>query len=173
MDEVEDINHIVICPALRPEYCHLLTTMDHKLKYWKVPMAQKSVESIEEKTHRSWHIMLDLSLVGGPESISMSVLDRMLRSFLEIQKNLAGISLRLLTKHIQSIISKPNNCASMWNCKLPCRIIIPHHLVSVLAQRLNLQVEGNTTLLHRSPLFTDWSTEKEDSFFGARGPLFF
>jgi hypothetical protein len=52
LDQVEDINHILSCPALLPEQKIFFESVEKKLLEWRVPYTDKHIESKRDRTFR-------------------------------------------------------------------------------------------------------------------------
>ena len=129
---------------------------------------------MEERTSRIWLriVRTDISKSCHEEMIPDHVVHRMIRGFLGTQKHPMSTSVNIFKSHMQSAITKRHKCAAMKKCTTPCTVILQNDLLVLLIKRLNLQIEGNTTILHRSVLLSEWcSLEVEDKRFGSKGPL--
>ena len=54
LDQVENMDHLLVCPALLHERSHLLTSVNEKLSFWKIPYASKQIETLDSRRCRKW-----------------------------------------------------------------------------------------------------------------------
>ena len=110
---------------------------------------------------------------GNPDQVITSErLWHLVKGFWSGNKNLPDTSLNRLRNHLHTILREFPTPCPLNLCQVPCKTVAPHELLSILVHRLQLQVEGIASALHRSTEMREWcSPDKIDKEFGARGPL--
>jgi hypothetical protein len=170
MNEVEDATHIFVCPALRVEHLKIQISMEDKLKRWKVPFSDKYLESVEERTCRKWFNTARTTKLDGKRKQELSP-DRLWRLVKGYWRMNQKANLKQFLVNLNAAIRKTGSCLTQ-ECEMNCALTVQHDLLTILAQRLQLQIEGETNALHRSLLFQEWcSSEQADTAFGSRGSI--
>ena len=174
MNHVEDMNHIFSCPALRAEHVKIQDSVEAKLKEWKVLFSDKRFESVEERTCKKWFKVArtTMSKDSKRQNLSHDSLWLLVKGYWSANPNGTSSNLKKFLVHVNLAIMRNSGACPNGQCEMKCFLAVPHNLLTLLVQKLHLQIEGQTNAVHRSPLFQEWcSSDQIDSAFGSRGPI--
>lgn len=164
--EVEDLEHMMRCPALLGELEAMSSSVNAVL--CKYGLGANSPTPKSERLREDWLIRArsELAEPSSPDQYAIttsrlsSLLDdwistkgteRAFRHFIEIAKERLRIS----------VTASENNKGNYWN--------LPKVLQTLLVERLSLTVEGLTDALHHSEVLEEWwSSDDIDKNFGAK-----
>jgi hypothetical protein len=172
MNMIDDMNHLFVCPALLLEQKNFYNAVEEKLREWQIPYVNKNIQSLENRTCQRWFSQAKHAFLGpnGRNGLSPEKLWTMTKDFWNANSLKHDLNLNTLMSNLRAVLERPFTCPIHAQCSLPCGIVLPQDLLSILVRRLHLCVEGSTTVLHKSPLFAEWcSSDKYDLRFGSKG----
>jgi len=154
LNVVEDTDHISTCPALASEHVKLQTIIEQKLRTWHISSVEKEIESLEEHTYKSWFRAVR-SVFAFPDDLNATEVvssERLWFLTKEFWSHNPNSNLKRFMDSLHATLKNSLSYPSEVTYKDKCVVGIPNALLTILAQSLQLQVEGNSNALHRSPL---------------------
>lgn len=164
--EVEDLEHMMQCPALFGELEAMCSAVNAVL--CKYGLGAKSATPKRELLQKNWLFRARSELAEPPSPDKYSITTSRLSSLLNYWINTNGTerafrSFIETTKERLKISAATNeiNNVSYWN--------LPIALQTLLVEKLSLTVEGLTDALHHSEVLKEWwSSDDIDKNFGAK-----
>jgi hypothetical protein len=168
LDHVENMDHLLVCPALVQEQEILLRSTHEKLITWQLPLAHKDIESVDSRTCRRWSRTVKDALSVGRNlengTVNLEYVDHLVHKYWMTNRYKSCLSVHHLLSNIDTILANAKEVC--------CRPTAPHQLLSVLVRHFHIQMEGTTDVLRKSSLLREWcSPDESDKAFGALGSL--
>jgi len=155
--DIENLQHVWVCPAMAKEQHDLQTQVDLILRE-SFPFGKCQLESRQSRTRRAW-----LKQAKALPSVGILPEDRVValtRDFWKASKHKEFIPIGSFPTAISKLLTLPNRTPPPI-----CSTLLP-----ILVEEFRLQVEGCTDALHHSTLFEWWcSSDPMDSKFGSLG----
>jgi len=155
--KTETADHFFDCPALDEEVRQLKESVQRILCESKFPFASLPVPPWRENLISNW-----VAAAGSflSKFLTLSKLQRMALDFFYANSHKQFIEVRHFVVRVATAIREQAQGARA----------IPECLLTCLASCFNLEVEGNTDVLHRCVAFTEWySRSPNDTWFGSKG----
>ena len=148
LNMVEDIYHILTCPALFPEQLSLYQTIEHKLREWHVPYADKLIQSQEDRTCQIWFRMSKQAFSDHQcSTIGSSRLWSLIKNYWCANQNTKYANFRALLSSLKDILARPFICYNRLECcRLPCRYVVSSSLLPFLCRDFIFIWKGTLTL---------------------------
>jgi hypothetical protein len=151
-NESENMEHILICPALAEEHFQLKSEITKKLVDLKIPYGSRNFTR-EHKLRGRWY---NAAQEAFPNVFPSPRLHFLTKGFWLTNQNKQFISTRKFLDGLSQIV----NATAVFTPR--------EDLLTILIGELCLQSHSGTDALRVSPLFHDWSsTRPSDSLFGA------
>ena len=172
--DVEDMAHVLMCPALRDVQRDLRSSVQNKFEEWKIPLAKRKIVPVEEKRKDIWFCRTRAIIAAqtGPgitQAISSESLAFIIEDYCRTNQLKQFISYKKFLSNLRSLLRRfVCSCAEEHTCKLRKCAVVNKDLVKILTHHFKLSMEYGTDPLHRSHSFPEWSSsEPEDATFGA------
>jgi hypothetical protein len=171
-DSEENLEHLLVCPALAAEQESLIRITLEKLKDWEVPWAQLAIETLETRTCRK---LVQEAQKVLRKSIASDRLTILAHDFWKASCKKEVISSKCFIASVRKVLARAD-CKCERNNHNMCNsrqcYSVPLSLLQLLVHRLCLHAEARTNGLHHSTLFNHWYSEEEfDLAFGAEGSM--
>ena len=151
-NQVEDMAHILVCPALRDVQCDLRISVQNKFEEWKVPFANRKILHVEEKRKEIWFrrtrtIIAAQTGPGITEAISSESLVDIIEDYCRTNQLKELVSYKKFLGDLRSLIRRfACSCVEKHTCKLRKCAVIPEDLVIILSYLWNM---GPTSCIDR------------------------
>jgi hypothetical protein len=172
---VDDMAHMLLCPALQDVQNDLRTSVQSKLEELRFPFSDKKVVPLEKKRKEVWFrntraTIADTISPGIDEAISSESLMELIEDYCRTNNHKQFVSYKKFLTNLRSLLRRfACQCTLNDTCKLRKCAVLHEDLVRVIYKHLRLSTEYGTDPLHRTRLISEWSSfEQEDAKFGAQ-----
>ncbi len=160
--EIEDLDHLMRCPALHRDLVAMGTVVKGCLIKFGLGTPVSASEGERIRDHWFFQALKDLQPTEGSSTIDSEDIRRLLDSW--IHSN--GV-FRTYNSFIQAAKERVRLHLASYN---EYWLSFPKSLSSLLSEVFSLSVEGITNAIRRSEVFDEWwSNDEIDKMFGAKG----
>jgi hypothetical protein len=154
----DEMDHLLLCPALAKEHLALKNEVTAKLIHWKIPFAATPLKSNEMAVRLQWRAAARKSTALS--AVPNITLDTLTKAYWKVNIHKQCISTNSFVKDL--------TCSVQKRYPIPC-VQLRQDLTALLVKAFVLQTHGFTDVLNYSNLFEDWtSINQSDVPFGAK-----